>query len=129
MYTSQNDISQDTHNLLKLMSFVIFSDGHLYATEITALLKAVSAVPLTDIHEYPLDEGFIRDWFLRHEKDISKEALSSKNDIDTILLVVGLSDIPYKKRVLDVLIHTCCADGYIPEDKGTLISIVQAYWG
>lgn len=123
-----NMISQTTHDVLKLMSFVILADGHVCPSEIDAFVQCAKQVPLYDTDQVLLDDRFLTHWFHQNQKAISEAVLSSESDVELVRLVTGLSGLPNKDDVVKAMIHIGYADGYLHETEKVMISIVRAYW-
>ena len=123
-----NTISQTTHDVLKLMSFVILVDGHVCPSEIDALVQCAKKVPLYDSDQVLLDDRFLTHWFNQNQKAISDTVLSSERDVELVRLVTGLSGLLNKDAVVKALIHIGYADGHLHGAEKVMISIVKAYW-
>lgn len=118
----------ETEKLLRLLSQVILADGHVYETEIEALVKGAMTLGLKDETGVFLSSDTIRQWFENYLPELNKIWASKKKDVTITRLILSLADWPDKQAVVDTLEDISRADDNFHIEEQTLISIVKTYW-
>lgn len=121
-------IPAETQKLMRLLSQVILSDGHIYETEIEALIQGVITLELKDEMGTLLSEESIGQWFNDYLQDLNKTWSKTPQDIVLTQLILSLSEWPNKQAVVDTLEKISLSDGDYHIEEKKLISIVKAYW-
>ena len=122
------NITTDTRKMLQLMSQVILADGHIYDSEIEALVGGASQLGLTDLSGQALETDQIRAWFNAYLQELNENWSAENKDIVLTRLILSLAEWPDKQAVLNTLIKISLADDSFHLEEKTLISIVKAYW-
>jgi len=122
------EVTDTTHKLLKLLSQVIVADGHIFESEIEALVDCGSAIDLRSNSGVPLKPDDIRGWFADHAEELSAFKAADNSDVQLTRLILSLADWPEKQGVVDALDKISRADGEIHIEEKLLLSIVKAYW-
>ncbi len=121
-------VTPDTHKMLQLLSQVILADGHIYETEIEALIKGVGDLSLKDQSGVALSEIQIRVWFNDYLQALNETWSTENKDVTLTRLILSLAEWPDKQAVLNTLIRISMADDSFHLEEKTMISIVKAYW-
>ena len=121
-------IPSETQKLMRLLAQVILADGHIYDSEIDALIQGVQDLGLTDETGDVLTEPQVRDWFSMYLQELNKTWTTESKDIVLTRLILSLAEWPNKQAVVDTLVKISLADEKFHMEEKTLISIVKAYW-
>ena len=121
-------IAEDTQKMLRLLAQVTIADGHIYETEIEALIKGAQDLGLTDQNGRSLTPEQVRQWFEAYLQELNETWSTEKKDIVLTRLILSLAEWPDKQAVVDTLVRISLADESFHLEEKTLISIVKAYW-
>jgi len=121
-------ISDDTQKMMRLLSQVILADGHIFQSEVDAMVASVRDLGLTDDIGVPLSVPKIREWFNAYMIELSETWLREPKDVTIMKLILSLSHWPDKQPIVDVLTKVSVADAEFHREEKLLISIVKAYW-
>jgi len=121
-------VDSQTDMIMRLLTQVILADGHIFPSEVEALVRGCLELDLKDRSETRLTEQDIRDWFKAHQLRLNAETTSLRPDVALTHLILKLADWPRKQAVVDVLTNISLADADFHIQEKTLISIVRAYW-
>ena len=121
-------ISDQTQKLLRLLSQVILADGHIFRSEVEALVKGVETLELRDSEGHLLTPQRVRDWFTGYLEDLNEASSNVPKDIALTQLILSLADWPDKQAVVETLEKISFADAEFHIEEKLLISIVKAYW-
>lgn len=121
-------LDSQTDMLLRLLSQVILADGHIFASEIEALIRGVRQLDLKDQFGAMLGDDDIRNWFEDYKLALNAEKSPLRKDVALTHLILKLADLPNKQAVIDVLTEISLADANFHIEEKTLISIVRAFW-
>lgn len=121
-------ISDDTQNIMRLLTQVIWADGHILQSEIHALVSSAQELCLTNVNEELLSPDDIRAWFEEYLKDLSETASLERNDVAITHLILSLEHWPNKQGVIQVLEKISKADAEYHLEEKLLISTIKAYW-
>jgi len=121
-------ISDNTQRMMRLLSQVILADGHIFQSEIDALVTGVRRLGLTDETGNVLPAGVIRDWFNAYLMELNETWTTEAKDITLTKLILSLAEWPDKQAVLDTLEAISVSDADFHKEEKLLISIVKAYW-
>ena len=106
----------------------MLADGHIYETEIEALIQSAGTLDLTDETGTLLSAENIRQWFNDYLQDLNKTWSKTRKDIVLTQLILSLSEWPNKQAVIDTLEKISLSDGDYHIEEKKLISIVKTYW-
>ena len=121
-------IAEDTQKMLRLLAQVTIADGHIYQTEIEALVKGAQDLGLTDQNSRALTPEQVRQWFEAYLQELNETWSTEEKDIVLTRLILSLAEWPDKQAVVDTLVRISLADESFHLEEKTLISIVKAYW-
>lgn len=121
-------IPAKTQKLMQLLSQVILADGHIYETEIDALVQGANELGLKDQSGALLSKKVIRKWFNEYLQDLNKTWSTMPKDVALTHLILSLAEWPNKMAVVDALEKISLADADFHIEEKKLISIVKAYW-
>ena len=123
-----SQLDPQTDALLRLLTQVIFADGHVLASEIDALVRGADRLALKDKIGKTLTDANIRKWFNDYQVLRHAEPSNLWPDVTISHLIRELEDWPEKQAVIDVLIEISMADTILHVGEKSLISIVRAFW-
>ena len=121
-------ISDTVQNLMRLLSQVIFADGHIFQSEIEAFLSGVQRLGLTDAEGQILLPFQIREWFEAYKQELNGSPSDAPKDVEMTRLILSLADWPDKQSVVVTLDAISLSDAEFHKEERVLISIVKAYW-
>jgi len=121
-------LSNSTQNMLRLLSQVIIADGHIFSSEVAALVSSVQGLGLTEVSGEILPEVKIRDWFAEYSGELIEVLSQESKEITLTRLILSLADWPDKKSVVYALQKISKADADFHIQEKLLISIVRTYW-
>lgn len=121
-------ISEETQNMMRLLSQVILADGHIFESEVQALISGVQTLKLSDEAGALLSDVKIREWFNGYLTTLNETWSNEAKDVTMTRLILSLDDWPDKQSVVDVLTKLSIADANFHREEKVLISIVKAYW-
>jgi uncharacterized tellurite resistance protein B-like protein len=122
------DLDPTIHNLMELLTAVILADGHIFPSEVEALIRSADHLKLENQLGYPLTGLEIKVWFEAYKMRMNAETDPVRPEIALTQLILKLSDWPDKQAVIDVLTEISLADANFHLKEKTLISIVRAFW-
>jgi len=122
------DLSQDTIDLLNLLTKAVIADMVIKDVEIEAFVTAASSLSLTDIHGQALTPDMLRDWFNRHHNELYQVYFGSDGNMEMTRLVMRMQDRPDKDAILKALGIISETDGNFHMNEKVLISLIDAYW-
>lgn len=114
--------------MLRLLSQVILADGHIYKTEMDALIKGVQDLGLLDESGKALTPHDITKWFNGYLETLNITWSKTPKDVELTRLILTLAEWPNKQSVVDTLEKISLADNEFHAKEKTLISIVKTYW-
>lgn len=114
--------------MLRLLSQVILADGHIYKTEMDALIKGVQDLGLLDEAGNALTPHDITKWFNGYLETLNITWSKTPKDVELTRLILTLAEWPNKQSVVDTLEKISLADNEFHAKEKTLISIVRTYW-
>ena len=121
-------ISDNVQNLMRLLSQLIFADGHIFPSEIEALISGVQDLGLEDTAGQVLAPAQIRNWFAGYMQDLNESPSSAPKDVEITRLILSLAEWPDKQSVVEALEKISVSDADFHKEEKILISIVRAYW-
>ena len=121
-------LDTQTDMLLRLLTQVILVDGHIFPSEIEALIRGVRQLELKDKFGTGLKDADIQNWFAAYQLMLNAETSSLRPDIALTHLILKLSDWPDKQAVVNVLTEISLADKDFHIEEKKLISIVRTFW-
>lgn len=121
-------LDTQTDMLLRLLTQVILADGHIFPSEVDALIRGASTLELKDKFGTALKGSDIRNWLEDHKLTLNADSSSLRSDIALTHLILKLADWPKKQAVVDVLTEISLSDGHFHIEEKKLISIVRAFW-
>lgn len=121
-------ISAETQKLMRLLSQVILADGHVYETEMDALVQGVRELGLKDLSGAVLSAENVHQWFDAYLQDLNESWSTAPKDVILTQLILSLAEWPRKQEVVNVLKKISLADSDFHAEEKLLISIVKAYW-
>jgi len=121
-------ISDQTQNIMRLLSQVILADGHILPSEIEALIRSVQGLELTDSEGDVLRSPQIRNWFDGYLQELNDAPSEMSKEVALTHLILSLAEWPNKKAVVEALEKISQADADFHIEEKLLISIVKAYW-
>lgn len=121
-------IPDPTQNMLRLMSQVILADGHIYPSEVEALVSGAETLRLADSKGSYLTPIQIREWFTGYLDELNATSSTVPKEIALTQLILSLAEWPDKQAVLKTLTKISQADANFHKEEKLLISIIKAYW-
>ena len=121
-------LSDDVQNLMRLLSQLIFADGHIFQSEIEALISGVQQLGLEDASGQVLSPDQIRVWFQGYMQELNETSSDAPKDVEITRLILSLADWPDKQSVVEALEKISVSDADFHKEEKLLISIVRAYW-
>lgn len=121
-------ISDQTQNMMRLLSQVILADGHIYPSEIKALISGAQTLGLSHSGGLRLSPLEIETWFNGYKDDLNAASSDLPKEIALTQLILSLADWPDKPAVVETLEKISCADAEFHLEEKVFISIVKAYW-
>ena len=121
-------LSDDVQNLMRLLSQLVFADGHVFQSEIEALISGVHRLRLKDSAGQVLSPIQIRNWFDGYMQELNETSSDAPKDVEITRLILSLADWPDKQSVIETLEKISYSDADFHKEEKLLISIVKAYW-
>ena len=121
-------ISENTQKMMRLLSQVILADGHIYKTEMDALVQGMADLRLRDEDGAALTPARITQWFNDYLEELNTTWSKTPKDIELTRLILSLAEWPDKQSVVEALEKISLADNEFHAEEKTLISIVKTYW-
>ena len=121
-------ISDSVQDLMRLLSQVIFADGHIFQSEIEAFISASQRLGLTDVDGQILSPLQIQNWFDAYRQELNKQSSKAPKDVEITRLILRLADWPNKEAVVEALEAISLSDDEFHKEEKRLISIVRAFW-
>jgi len=121
-------LSTQTQNILRLLSEVILADGHIFESEVEALILCVEDIGLSTETGTALTEPDIRGWFAAYLEALNKTDSKEREDVALTRLILSLADWPAKRAVVSALENISKADAEFHREEKLLISVVKTYW-
>jgi len=121
-------ISDNTQKMMRLLSQVILADGHIYKTEMDALIQGIADLELSSDAGQLLTPDYITQWFNTYLEELNTTWSKTPKDVELTRLILSLAEWPDKQSVVDALEKISLADNEFHAKEKTLISIVKTYW-
>lgn len=122
------NLSDNVQNLMRLLSQLIFADGHIFQSEIEALISVVQRLGLEDLDGKILSPVQVRGWFADYMQELNETSSNAPKDVEITRLILSLADWPDKQSVVEALEKISVSDADFHKEEKLLISIVKAYW-
>lgn len=122
------ELDSKTHNLMELLTAVILADGHIFPSEVEALIRGVDLLRLKNQFGHPLTGLEVKAWFEAYKMRMNTDTDPVRPEIALTQLILKLSNWPNKQAVVDVLTEISLADANFHLTEKTFISIVRAFW-
>ena len=104
------------------------ADGHIYPSEIEALITGVQGLRLTGSDGEILSGDQLRAWLDSYLQELNETWSTEDPDVTLTRLVLSLAEWPDKQAVVNVLVKISLADESFHIREKTLISIVKTFW-
>lgn len=121
-------ISDQTQNMMRLLSQVILADGHIYPSEVEALVSGAQTLRLSNSEGQVLTPQQIRGWFIGYLDELNAVSSKVPKEIALTQLILSLAGWPDKQAVIETLEKISQADAEFHDEEKFLISIVKTYW-
>ena len=118
----------ENEKILRLLTQVILADGHIYPSEIEALITGVQDLRLTGSDGEILSGDQLRAWLDGYLQELNETWSTEDPDVTLTRLVLSLAEWPDKQAVVNVLVKISLADDSFHIREKTLISIVKTFW-
>ena len=121
-------LAKSNENMMRLLSQVIISDGHIYHTEVKALTSGANRLGMTDEMGQKLSDTQCLEWFRAYLDELNQTVPAEPHDVIITKLILALSDWPDKQAVVQTLEAIGVSDGQYHKKEKDMLALVKTFW-
>ena len=120
----------DTMNdkVMRLLSQVIFSDGHVFPSEVNALVEGAQRLGIQDKTGKPLTDDQCKIWFQAYMNELNNNDRTEPHDVVITKLVLSLAEWKDKASIVETLEAISLADSNFHQNEKRMLSLVKTFW-